>query len=226
MNRILIILTAIAMIAIGAGAAWYLVSTHEGAKQAAEAMPQAPRDPAEGDAIYTNGTYGFSVVYPQAAQVEYGFDAGYHLGTSWRANALPDVPGTPLVAFIPYRIEQESAYPRYFNAMVRIGVSSDPDERARCEQAAEAQGEVALGERDINGTAWHAFSFESAGMMQYARGVSYRTLRDDVCVALEQVRTGSTYREEESAADIADETLDAEYEALGSIIESMTFAAP
>lgn len=225
MNRLPFILFAIGIIAIGGGAAWYLVDTRNDAFGPAPVATTTPAEVHEGLAIYTNGPYGFSIFYPESAEVEYGFDAGYHLGSSWRANALPDAEGTPIVAIIPYAIRSENTYPRYFNAMVRIGASSGPEEIARCERADETIGETTLPDKTIGGRVWKAFSFQSAGMMQYAIGVSYRTLYEDRCIALEQVRTGSSYREDApSPADVADAALLAEYDALSQIVESFSFA--
>jgi hypothetical protein len=179
----------------------------------------------EGLAIYSNGPYGFTVFYPQAAEVSYTFDSSYHLGVNWRANALPNAEGAPIVSIAPFRTQSEDSYPRYFNAMVRIGASIDPAEIERCEAASVEQGETALPDAVIGNTTWKAFSFESAGMMQYASGVSYRTIHEGRCIALEKVRTGSSYREDTpSEKDITEEALSEEYEALSSIVESFSFA--
>lgn len=224
MNRATIILFLFAIAAIGGGAAWYLTDSRNEALGEAD-VPAAPApEVSEGKAIYTNGIYGFSVFYPESADVSYEFSPDYHLGSSWRALALPDVAGTPIVAIIPYQVRSEDAYPRYYNAFVRVGASQDEREVARCEEAAKDSGETALGDRDINGRTWKAFSFESAGMMQYVRGISYRTVFEGRCIALEQVRTGSSYREEPNDRDIPDEALDHEFEALAEIIASFSFA--
>ncbi|MES2931412.1 MAG: hypothetical protein V4682_01795 [Patescibacteria group bacterium] len=224
MNRLTFVLFLIGIIAIGGGTAWYLVDTRNeafGPPTVATSTPQIE----EGVAIYSNGPYGFTIFYPEDAEVSYTFDADYHLGTSWRANALPDADGTPIVSIAPYRTESTDSYPRYFNAMVRIGASIDATELARCEVAAAEQGETALPDMVIGSTTWKVFAFESAGMMQYAKGVSYRTLHEGRCIALEKVRTGSSYREDApSEKDIPEEMLSGEYEALASIIESFSFA--
>ncbi|HEY0979498.1 MAG TPA: hypothetical protein VGE23_01515 [Candidatus Paceibacterota bacterium] len=224
MNRLVIPLFVLALLAIGGGAAWYLIDSHNDSLARLEQVASTTPDLSQGLAIYSNGTYGFTLFYPENAMVSYSFDPSYHLGTSWRANALPDAQGTPLVAIIPYATQSEHSYPRYYNAMVRIGVSADPREIERCLEPARDQGETALPDRDINGVTWKAFAFESAGMMQYARGISYRTMREEGCIALEQVRTGSSYREAEPAPrDIPDETLDAAYARLEDIVESISF---
>lgn len=224
MNRLSFVLFLIGIIAIGGGAAWYLVDTRNeafGPPTVATSTPQIE----EGLAIYTNGPYGFAIFYPQDAEVSYTFDATYHLGTNWRANALPDSDGTPIVSILPYHTESEDSYPRYFNALVRVGASIDPAEIERCEVVALEQGETSLPDTVIGGRTWKTFAFESAGMMQYAKGVSYRTVHEGRCIALEKVRTGSSYREDTpSEKDISDDILSKEYEALASIVASFSFA--
>lgn len=224
MNRLIFVLFLIGIIAIGGGASWYLVDTRNeafGPPIVATSTPQIE----EGLAIYSNGPYGFTIFYPQDAEVSYTFDSSYHLGTNWRANALPDAEGAPIVSIIPFRTESENSYPRYFNAMVRIGASIDPAEIERCEVASLEQGETALPDAVIGSTTWKAFAFESAGMMQYANGVSYRTIHEGRCIALEKVRTGSSYREDApSEKDISEDMLSSEYAALSSIVESFSFA--
>lgn len=223
MNRLSFVLFALAILLIGGGAAWYLVDSRNDAF-GTQHTPTIIPDVTVGQAIYTNGTHGFTVFYPENATVDYTFDATYHVGTQWRVNALPEGTGTPLVSFVTYAHESDISYPRYFYAMVRIGASDDPKELARCTHVAKDEGETELADVTINGMIWKAFSFESAGMMQYARGTSYRTEFEGKCIALEKVRTGSSYREEASPNDISDSVLDAEYGKLDRIIESFTFA--
>lgn len=225
MNRLTILIFVLAIVAIGGGVVWYLVDSRNDAFGTSSGTATTTPEMHEGLAIYTNGPYGFSLFYPEMATVDYGFEATYHLGTSWRANALPEGTGTPIVEIVPYAVSSEDSYPRYFNAMVRIGASSDPKELARCEEAAEDQGETALPDATIGGRTWKAFSFQDAGMMQYASGVSYRIVSEGKCIAMEKVRTGSSYRDDmRTERDIPDATLDAEYAALDAIVESFTFA--
>lgn len=224
MQRITILLFVLAIIGIGGGTAWYLTKTSGNSLMPApEQAASVPLTESQG--IYTNGTYGFAIFYPEAARIEYAFSPDYHLGTQWRAYALPESTGTAILAIIPYSIRSEVSFPRYFNAMVRIGASEDPDEIARCEKPSEDQGEEALSDVSIGGHVWKAFSFEDAGMMQYASGISYRTLHEGRCIAMEQVRTGSSYREgAPSEGDIPEERLAAEYAKLDAIVQSFSFA--
>jgi hypothetical protein len=225
MNRLTFLFFVLAIVAIGGGVTWYLVDSRNDAFGTQAEVATTTPEMHEGLAIYTNGPYGFSLFYPEMAAVGYGFNATYHLGSSWRANALPEGTGTPVVEIVPYAVTSEDSYPRYFNAMVRIGASADPKELARCEKVGTDEGETPLPDAMIGGRAWKAFSFQSAGMMQYASGVSYRILSEGKCIVMEKVRTGSSYKEDApSDRDVPDATLEAEYAALSSIVESFTFA--
>lgn len=177
--------------------------------------------------IYTNGAHGFSILYPEDARLEEAFDPEYHVPNTWRVNALPDVAGTPILALVTFATESENSYPRYYTAQVRIGASSDPREVERCTQPAPEQGETQLADVTLGDTTFSVFSFQSAGMMQYAKGESYRTVHQGLCYAIERIAAGSSYREDPpSPEDIPEEVLEAEYAKLADIIRSFSFARP
>lgn len=211
----------------GLALAWFMLKTPPVAEDTAQAPVATTSDTLTGKAIYTNGEYGFSIFYPEVATVENAFSPTYHLNTTWRANALPEATGTPIASILVYSTESDHSYPRYFNAQVRIGASNDPKEIAQCLKPTPNQGETQLADVVMNGTTWKVFSFENAGMMQYAKGVSYRTIHEGSCVALEKIQTGSSYRDDpDSPDDIADEVLQERYGSLDSIVSSFTFARP
>jgi hypothetical protein len=64
-------------------------------------------------------------------------------------------------------------------------------------------------------------------MMQYAKGVSYRTIHDGACFALEQIETGASYRDDApSSKDISDTVLQKHYADLATIVQSFSFVQP
>jgi hypothetical protein len=190
-------------------------------------VEETPTENLEGQSIYASGEYGFTVRYPAKAKIEETFSTFYHLGSYWRANALPQATGTPLLAVISYETKSENSFPRYFNALVRIGVSDDVAEIKNCEKVTPDQGETALADVVLNGTTWKAFSFQNAGMQQYVKGISYRVIHDGKCFALEKIAVGSSYQDDpDSPDDIPQATLDAAYEALDPIIQTFAFTAP
>lgn len=212
------------LVLIAALAAWYLVDSSQ--RIADSVTTEGAVDDFNGLAIYTNGTHGFTLYYPEDAAVAYGFEARYHLGSLWRVNALPQATGTPIVSFTTYSTKSDTSYPRYFDALVRVGASNDPKEIAQCLKPVVDQGETALPDTTIGPVVWKTFSFQNAAMQQYVRGVSYRTIHNGTCYALEKIAVGSNYREEASPNDIPEETLDAEFAALDSIIATFSFVRP
>lgn len=190
--------------------------------------PMATSTPSlAGQTVFTDGEYGFTLHYPQELATDYTFTSFYHLPAAWRVNTLPEATGTPVLSIIGYRTASDHTYPRYFDAEVRIGASRDPKEVARCETPAVEQSERELPDTILGGTTFKTFSFESAGMMQYLKGVSYRAVHDGACLAIEKIATGSSYRDDpQSAADIPDATLEAAYASLDAIVSSFAFATP
>ena len=207
--------------------AWFMLRPQPAVETPAPIDTATTSPNLSGRSLYTNGEYGFVISYPDTARLEEKFAAQYHLGTYWRASALPDATGTPILAIVSYSTESDHSYPRYYTTQVRLGASTDPKEVAGCLKVTPNQGETALPDATFNGTTWKAFSFQSAGMMQYAKGVSYRTIHEGKCIALEKIATGSSYRDDpDSPDDVSDDVLNARYENLSAIVETFTFARP
>ncbi len=227
MNRTTLSLLVLLLVAIGASAAYYLIHTGREARtpQQVGNTPTTTPD-LTGQAIFTDGEYGFYIRYPEAYATAETFASYYHLPAAWRSNAAPDGTGTPIVAIVGYRTQSDHSYPRYFDAEIRIGASSDPKEVARCETAATDQAEQPLPDMNLGGTAFKAFSFQSAGMMQYLKGVSYRTLHNGTCFAIEQLETGSSYHDDPASPDdVPQATLDQKYQDLDAVLKTFAFVA-
>jgi hypothetical protein len=206
---------------------WYGLHEHQPRTSTASAnstsTDTASQPSLAGLSIYTNGQYGFSFIYPGSDKTETEFDTQYHLPATWRVNALADASGTPVIAVIGYSTDSSSSYPRYFETEVRVGVSVDPKEVAVCEKV--GNGETARSDVVLNKITWKTFALGEAGMSQYMSGVSYRKVHHNICYALEQIQTGSGYRNETpSAADIPDAVLTQKFDALNTIVQSFSFA--
>lgn len=211
------------LVLTGVALAWLILRTPVAPPEAPEESVATTTPDLTGRAIYTNGTYGLVVSYPETAQVEEEFFTTYHLNKSWRVNSETD--GDPIVAIRAYSTESDHSYPRYYHALVRIGASTEPKEIANCERVTPDRGETALPDATFNGTTWKVFSFQNAGMQQYVRGVSYRTMHDGACIAVEKIAAGSSYRDDPASPDdVPDTLLEERYEGLDSIVESVSFA--
>lgn len=185
-----------------------------------EEIPAATNNP--GWVEYRDDAYGFSIFYPAAVMPETSFKQYYHLSSAWRAMAFgEESTGTPVVAFPLIRTESDNSYPRYFGAEVRIGVSMNPSDVANCLMA--GNGDYDKGVEIINGIEFHKFEMSDAGMMQYLAGTSYRTIHNGACWAIEQLRAGSSYRDEPTNNDVPEELLNSYYDSLFDIIKTFSF---
>jgi len=217
----------VVLLITGLGLTWLIVKTPVQTSEVTE-QPVVATTTESGDltgrSIYTNGEHGFVISYPETARLEEVFASTYHLPASWRVNAAPET-GNPIIAIVAYSTESDHSYPRYYHALVRVGVSDNAAQIAACEKVTPNQGETALADVTINGVVWKAFSFGDAAMQQYVRGVSYRTVHDSKCYALEKIAAGSNYKDDpDSTEDVADTLLLERYDGLDQIIESFVFA--
>ncbi len=188
----------------------------------ATSTPSSATSTPEGWSAYTDDMYGFGISYPQGIAPETTFKTFYHLSNGWRAEPSSDSTGTPVVAFPIFSTESSSSYPRYFDAEVRVGVSENPADVANC-TAPDQSNPATSTQVMINGVAFSEFPIESAGMMQYLQGKSFRTVHDGICYAVEQLETGSDYRDATSSQDISDATLQNYYDKGWDIVNTFVF---
>lgn len=179
--------------------------------------------------VYKNLEYGFEISYPSNLVATTTFQNYYHLNSNWRSDAALDsngnATGEPIVSIPIYRINNSNngayvSYPLYYDAELRIGVSSDPKDVEACLLSTNG---IAGSTEIINGINFSKFTIEEAGMSQYLEGVSYRTIHNGACYAVEQLKTGSSYRDVPNAKDISDSVLDSYYNQIPDIIKTFKF---
>ena len=171
--------------------------------------------------FYTNDQYGFMFYYPKNSVVTNNFRAFYNMPVSWMVQSSSKG-GVPVISVVNARMEHETSYPREFNAETRIGVSTDPGDVATCLKNTDQPDQTGWKET-INDIEYMVYPIQDAAMMHYLEGMSYRTVHNNTCYAIEQVKTGSSYHEEKSADDIPDTKLDSLYNELKSVIETFDF---
>lgn len=180
--------------------------------------------PTKNTQVYSNMAYGFSVRYPKGAIAQTPFSGFYSLGTDWRVNATGMYRGTPVVSFIVKRIDNQytlpKSYPPYFTAETRIGVTPDT---TNCYAKDEGYTNQVVTNITLNGVAFKKFSFGDAGMMKYQQGESYRTIHNKQCYVIEQIRAGSSYRDETMKIITPESTLSDYYISAGDIAKSFVF---
>lgn len=148
-------------------------------------------------AIYTSGTYGFSFFYPATATVTDQFTQKGVDQNSWRENAIAT--GTRIA-----RVATDGG-------TVQIGLSQASKELSACVKAGPA--EQSQGDTTIGSTTWNTYSFDKLGTDVEQHVVSYRTVHDRSCFALE------VFTPRGDASTTAQQALDA-------IVQSFIFAQP
>lgn len=172
---------------------------------------------------YTDPVYGFSISYPSDLHTT-RFAAFHALGNKWRVNAPSESRGTSVVAIPIIRIDSgtssQKTYPLFFDAEVRIGIS---DDTANCYASDEGYTLQTVADVDIGGVTWKKFIFGDAATMQYLSGASYRVVRNNRCYVVEQIRTGSAYRDDSMAVTYTEQDLDAFFARTTPIVMSFRF---
>ncbi len=177
---------------------------------------------------YVNNDYGFELKYPSDYEATSTFGQYYHLQNLWRAEASPASNGKPIVSIPVFQIDQGGvatgkSYPLYFDAELRIGASSDPQDILNCYKPDPGYTSQKITDTTINGIVFKKFDFQNAGMMQYVQGESYRVIHNGMCFAVEQIKTGSSYRDSSMFQGIPDDQLNGYYDEAGKIIQTFKF---
>lgn len=140
---------------------------------------------------YTSDQYHFSIEYPQNLEATSTFAGYQHVATSWRQGAVgTPKSGTPVVSIIVDSLmnaPEEEGY--YYDAELRIGVSAVKTAVASCLKS-DADEDTATSSVQVGGIAFTRFTRESAGMSQFGKVESYRTVRNNTCVAIEAIIAG------------------------------------
>jgi len=161
----LVVLIVLLMLA-GIIGGWYLIMRYHPPQ--AITTPVATSTPAEQklltSSIYTNGVYGFSVIYPESDTTSADF-------TPWRTGAIAT--GTPIVQFTDT------------DGLFRIGASNNAKEVKACTKAGPA--ETTLPNLQLGSTTFKGFTHDAVGTDRPQRITSYRTIHEKACVALETI---------------------------------------
>ena len=75
----------------------------------------------------------------------------------------------------------------------------------------------------INGVAFKRFSSSNAGMQKYIQSESYRTIHSKACYVIEQIRSGSSYRDEKMTVGKTDSELMSYYTLGEKIVRTFKF---
>lgn len=132
---------------------------------------------------YSNNQYRFSISYPDTFEATTTFDQSYMVGSSWQLYSDPNKnTGMPLIAL--YKKGSNDV----LNAEVRIGVSTSTDDVVSCTKTQDGQ---TASSTVINGVPFITYEESGAAMMHFSKAVSYRTVRDNTCYAIDEFIAGT-----------------------------------
>jgi membrane-bound inhibitor of C-type lysozyme len=175
---------------------------------------------------YSNAEYKFQVKFPKSVLPQSYFTTFYQLPSSWRLNASAVNQGKAIVSFPVHRIDQGAlsakgkTYPLYFVAETRIGAGPNVKE---CYTPDAGYTNQKITNITINGIAFKKFEFADAAMMKYTQGSSYRTIHNNLCYVIEQIKSGSNYRDETITTGVSESELQSYYDTAGAIARTFTF---
>lgn len=176
--------------------------------------------------MYSDSQNNFFIKYPPFVTAKNTFTTFHEIGNNWRVNADQANQGKPVLALSIFSLDQggystgKQTYPLYFMSEVRIGISPNIKE---CYAPDAGYTNQKITNVTINGVSWKKFSSQDAAMMKYVQVESYRTVHNNVCFVVEQIKNGSNYRDEKMTTGKTDSEL-ANYFATGNtIIQTFTF---
>lgn len=175
---------------------------------------------------YNSSEYGFTIKFPSYVQMRNSFSTFHEIGNNWRLYAGPANQGKPVASFSVYSIDQgtyptgKQSYPLYFTSEVRVGVSPNVKE---CYALDAGFANEKVTNVTINGVAFKKFSTSEAVTTKYTQAESYRTIHNNKCYVLEQIKSGTTYRDSTMTSGTAESTLTGYYNAGETIIKTFKF---
>lgn len=191
-------------------------------KPVAQKSPSAPPSSLSGS--YTNAEHGFRIRHTDASKVTSSFSTFHELGTNWRLFANPYNQGKGVVQINIFTVDQgiystgKQTYPLYYTSQVRVGVGSNT---AEC-YAKDGDGQK-VSDTTINGVTFKKFSTSQLIDKKYVVSESYRTIRNNKCYAIEQIKNGTTYKDTLMKEAHSDAALEAYYKTASAIAQSFVF---
>lgn len=189
-------------------------------------VPGKPQGVIKGFNSYASGEYNFTIQYPPYVKTRNGFFSFHEIGNNWRLYPNQINQGKQVVSFSifttdqgPYSTGKES-YPLYYTAEVRIGVSPNTKE---CYATDQGYTNQKITNVTINGVAFKKFSTTDGATMKYVQAESYRTIHNNMCFVLEQIKNGTTYRDEKMKPGITETALANYYNTGETIIRTFKF---
>ena len=177
---------------------------------------------------YTNNEFNFSMKYPNYVKISNVFSTFHEIGNYWRLYASTANRGKNVESFVVFNTDQgayantsgKQNYPLYFTAEVRVGVSPNVKD---CYALAPSFANEKVTDVTINGVAFKRFSTLENNSPKYTQAESYRTVHNNNCYVIEQIKSGTSYKDDKMAPGISDSTLEGYYNTAGIIAKTFRF---
>lgn len=172
---------------------------------------------------YTNDKYDFSLGYPKNLSLAYAYSSFHRMSNEWRTGAPSNIQGVSLFQVDIYKVDnnkpQGNPYPLFYSAVVRGSVSAD----AKNCYSTDGGNSQLVGTQIIGTVPFKVFTYNDAAMMQYIKSKNYRTVRNNMCYVLEQLATGSNYRDNTMTVGMTDAQLTAIFDSGFDVIKTFRF---
>ncbi|MFA6214957.1 MAG: hypothetical protein WC768_00125 [Patescibacteria group bacterium] len=164
---------------------------------------------------YINDQYNFSIQYPDDLAPTSTFQVSYIVSDAWSLLASPTGTGDKIVAFVV------SGSNNITSAELRIGANRDQTEVSKCTKAPDF---VIPNVKNvtINGTNFIDFEWNDAAMSHYNFVRAYRTVKNNVCIAVELFVAGTNPQVYDPPAT-PPFTQDYAFAQLEKILQTLTF---
>ncbi len=175
MNKILIIILIIAIVGLSV---YYGISYFQKNKTSLlKTEETATSTPKIDWKLYTNSKYGFELSYPQNLQLtENGTDSAQWVYFDYYQ-------GEKIVSANILKSDYQNT--NLGEASLNIGVSQDPGVVINCLRLQTELGEAKDATQTINGIVFKRFDSSGAGAGNFYETQSYRTVKNNICYALE-----------------------------------------
>lgn len=175
---------------------------------------------------YNNTEYNFSIKYPSYVKMNNTFTTFHEIGNNWRLYASSANQGKPIISLPIYSIDQGSystgrqSYPLYFTSEVRVGVSPNI---SSCYAPDSQFPDQKITNVNINGILFKKFSSLETIKEKYTQSESYRIVRNNNCFVIEQIKSGTTFKDDTMKPGVSETTLNNYYNTGETIVKTFKF---
>jgi hypothetical protein len=152
---------------------------------ATHASTPASDAPVPGTHRFASTAWGFRIDYPAAMRAGADFSRSYLDNGEWKTYAGPGSVGTPVLDLVLPASDTITA------GELRVGVSDDAGEIARCTTPSDAVRAGSVGHARLGDADFTTFEASDAAMSHYLSVRSYRIVHAGRCYAIDLLVTGT-----------------------------------